>query len=304
MSGTNKHSNGLSADFEATTAGHGGRIRSRSKGGIWRLLLHAALITLGVIWVYPFIWMIFSSFKTNNEYIASGISLLPDKFQFTNYIRAWETAGFSTYFWNSVVVTTAVVLIVIVVCSMTGYAVGRFRFPGRVLFLSAITATLFMPKGYTIIPIYSLIVSLGFNNSLWGVILAESGGAHVLFILLFVTYFRGLPKELGESAEVDGSGFIRTFAQIMLPLAKPIIATTAIMQFMMTWNSFLMPLVFTLSKPSLRTLGVGMYQFAGENTMDWTGMAAAASISLLPILIVFIALQRFFIEGVAGSVKG
>jgi multiple sugar transport system permease protein len=266
--------------------------------------LHTFLIGLGIIWIYPFIWMIAASFKTNNEYIASGISLLPQKFQFANYKRAWETAHFSVYFWNTLIVTVSVVLIVLAVCSLTGYAIGRYQFRGRLLFITAVTATMFMPKGYTIIPVYSLVNALGLNNSLWGVILAEVGSGHILFILLFVAYFRGLPKEMEESAEIDGSGFFRTFASIMLPMAKPIIATTAIMQFMWTWNAFLMPLIFTLSKPNLRTLGVGMFQFVGENTMDWTGMAAAASISLLPILTVFILLQRYFIEGVSGAIKG
>jgi multiple sugar transport system permease protein len=267
-------------------------------------LVHVLLIGLGLIWIYPFIWMIMSSFKTNNEYIVSGIKLLPQAFQFANYKRAWETAHFSVYFWNTVIITVSVVAIVIIVCSLTGYAIGRYRFKGRLLFVSAITATMFMPKGYTIIPVYSLVNALGLNNSLLGVIMAEVGGAHILFILLFVAFFRGIPKELTESAEIDGSGFVRTFVQIMLPLSKPIVATTAIMQFMWTWNAFLMPLVFTLGKPELRTLGVGMFQFVGENTMDWTGMAAAASISLLPILVVFIALQRYFIEGVSGAIKG
>ncbi|GFZ80257.1 sugar ABC transporter permease [Paenibacillus marchantiophytorum] len=267
-------------------------------------LVHLVLIGLGLIWIYPFIWMVMASFKTNTEYITSGIALLPNKFQLDNYKRAWETAHFSVYFWNTVIVTLAVVCIVVTVSSLTGYAIGRFRFRGRLIFLSTITATMFMPKGYTIIPVYTLVNMLGLNNSLWGIILAEVGGGHVVFILLFVAYFRGLPKELDESAEMDGSSFIRTFVQIMLPLSKPMLATAAIMQFMWTWNAFLMPLVFTLSKPNLRTLGVGMFQFVGEQTMDWTGMAAAASISLLPILVVFIALQRYFIEGVAGAVKG
>ncbi|KRE56013.1 sugar permease [Paenibacillus sp. Soil750] len=268
------------------------------------LALHTLLIGIGIVWIYPFIWMIAASFKTNNEYIVSGITLLPQKFQLANYKRAWETAHFSVYFWNTLIVTVSVVLIVLAVCSLTGYAIGRYRFRGRLFFVTAVTATMFMPKGYTIIPVYSLVNTMGLNNSLWGVILAEAGSGHILFILLFVAYFRGLPKELEESAEIDGSGFFRTFASIMLPMAKPIIATTAIMQFMWTWNAFLMPLIFTLSKPNLRTLGVGMFQFVGENTMDWTGMAAAASISLLPILAVFILLQRYFIEGVSGAIKG
>ena len=266
--------------------------------------VHILLVTFGIVWIYPFIWMVTASFKTNSEYIAGGLSLLPEKFQFENYARAWTTANFSTYFVNTFIITVSVVLIVLVLCAMTGYALGRYQFPGRKIILVMIAATMFLPKGYTIIPLYTLINSLGLNNTLAGVKLAESGGAHVLFILLFTAHFRGLPKELEEAAEIDGAGFFRTFIQVMLPLSKPIIATTGILQFMYAWNSFLIPLVFTLNKPELRTLGVGMYQFVGENSMDWTGAAAAASISLIPIIIVFVLFQRYFVEGIAGAVKG
>jgi multiple sugar transport system permease protein len=267
-------------------------------------LLHTVLITIGLIWIYPFIWMITASLKTNSEYITSGITLIPKQLQFENYERAWETAKFSTYFFNTMIISVSVVVIVIGLCALTGYALGRYQFKGRILFVAAITATMFMPKGYTIIPVYMLINAMGLNNTLFGVILAESGGAHVLFILLFMAHFHGLPKELEEAAEMDGCGFVRTFVQVMLPLSKPIIATTGILQFMWAWNSFLIPLIFTLNKPELRTLGVGMYQFVGENSIDWTGMAAAASISLIPIIFVFVFFQRYFVEGIAGSVKG
>ncbi|MEF2244334.1 MULTISPECIES: carbohydrate ABC transporter permease [unclassified Paenibacillus] len=271
---------------------------------IGKTIVYILLSVVGVIWIYPFVWMIAASLKTNTEYITKGFSLLPDKFQFDNYARAWHTANFSTYFINTAIITVSVVAIVVAVCAMTGYVLGRYKFPGRIVFMSAITATMFMPKGYTIIPIYVFINALGLNNTLAGIILAEVGGAHVLFILLFTAHFSGLPKELEEAAEIDGAGFIRTFVQVMLPLSKPIFATTAILQFMWAWNSFLLPLVFTLNKPELRTLGVGMYQFVGEHSIDWTGMAAAATISLLPIIIIFVAFQRYFVEGVAGAVKG
>jgi multiple sugar transport system permease protein len=264
---------------------------------------HICLLLLGAVWIYPFVWMIASSFKTNTQYIMGGLSLIPESFRVDNYVRAWNTAHFSVYFMNTAIITVTVVAIVILVCALTGYALGRYRFPGRIAFITLVTATMFLPKGYTIIPIYTLINSFGLNNSLAGIILAEAGGAHVLFILMFTAHFSGLPKEMEEAAEMDGCGFFRTFIQVMLPLSKPIIATTAILQFMWTWNSFLIPLVFTLSKPELRTLGVGMYQFVGEHSIDYTGMAAAACISLIPVMAVFIAFQRYFVEGVAGAVK-
>jgi len=266
--------------------------------------LHLVLIVLGIVWIYPFVWMIFSSLKTNTEFIVSGFKLLPEHAQWDNYARAWKTGNFSAYFSNSVIITCTTVAIVVIMCALTGYALGRVKFPGYKLFVLAITATMFIPKGYTIIPIYQIIKHLGLLNTMAGIIVAESSGAHVLFILLYMTYFQNLPKELEEASEMDGCGFLRTFFRIMLPLAKPIIATTAIMQFIWTWNSFFVPLIFSLNKPELRTLAVGMYAFVGEHTVDWSGMAAGASIAVVPVVLVFIVFQRFFIEGISGSVKG
>jgi raffinose/stachyose/melibiose transport system permease protein len=164
-------------------------------------------------------------------------------------------------------------------------------------------ATIFIPEGYTIIPVFDLINRLHLNDSLLGIILAESGGAHVVFVLLFAGFFSQLPHELEEAAIIDGAGFVDIFRRVYLPLSRPIIATTVILQFMASWNNFFLPLVLTLSRPELRTLGVGMFAFQGEYYSDWSGMAAAATISLLPIIAVFLALQRSFVEGIAGAVK-
>jgi len=269
-----------------------------------RILLHFFLIIFGFLWIYPFIWMLFSSFKNNTEFLTNGVSLLPEKFIWENYSNAWSNANFSGYFLNTVIFTLAVVAIVIILSSLTGYALGRLEFPGKKIIMVCVVAIMFIPKGYTIIPLYQIISGMGLANTMIGVILAESSGAHVLFILMFASFFASIPKELEESAEIDGAGFLRTFSQVMMPLSAPIIATTAIMQFIWTWSSFLIPLVFTSSRPELRTLAVGMQNFVGTYTADYTGMAAAATISLLPVIILFILMQRYFIEGVAGAVKG
>lgn len=268
-----------------------------------RALIHVVLLLVGFIWVYPFIWMVLSSLKTNNEFLVSSINPFPEKFQWDNYLNAWNNANFSGYFLNTVILTVSTVLIVITLCSLTGYALGRVQFPGRNIVLIMITAIMFIPKGYTIIPLFKLVNQLGLSNTLLGVIIAESSGAHVLFILMFTSFFSKLPRELEEAAEVDGAGFFRTFIRVMLPLSAPIIATTAIMQFIWTWSSFLIPLVLTLNKPELRTLAVGMESFVGTYSSDFVGMAAGATISLLPVMIIFIIMQRYFIEGVAGAVK-
>ena len=275
-----------------------------TQGSIGRKLLHGLLLLCGIGWVYPFVWMVAASFKTESEYYNQKLRLLPHEFQWGNYTRAWKMAHFDHYFQNSVVLTVCTVAIVVVLCAMTGYALGRVKFAGNKLFIVAISATLFIPKGFTIIPVYMLVKSLGLLNTMPGVILAEAGGAHVLFILLFTAHFAGLPNELEESAEMDGSGFLRTFWSVMLPLSKPIVATVVVMQAMWTWNSFLTPLIFTLNNPGLRTLSVGMFAFVGEHYNDSTGLAAAATISIVPIVALFLFLQKYFVEGVAGAVKG
>lgn len=271
---------------------------------ILRVILHLVLIVIGLIWIYPFVWMIFSSLKTDAEILTGGLQLLPENFLWENYERAWIVANFNQYFKNSVILTVSTVAIVVVVSSLMGYALGRIDFPGKRFIMLLYVATLFIPKGYTIIPIYLLVKWFGLLNTMPGVILAESSGAHVLFVLLIATFFSKIPKELEESAELDGCGFIQTFTKIMFPLAKPIIATVVIMQFIYTWNSFFVPLIFTLGAQPLRTLAVAMFSFAHDLDVDYSGMIAAATMGIVPVVTVFIFFQRYFIEGLAGSVKG
>ncbi len=279
------------------------RRRRLSANRVRELITTVILTPLALLWIYPFLWMVSASLKTNNEIFGSGLSLYPQSWQWENYQRAWVTARIGQYFFNTVIIAIGSVAIVLVTTAMMGYVLGRYRFPGKNIILGFFVATVFLPAGYTIIPVFDLITRLGLNGSLLGVILAQAGGAHVIFILLFMGYFNQLPKELEEAAIMDGAGFLRVFAQIMLPLSKPVVATVIIMQFISSWNDFLLPLVLTLPRPDLRTLSVGMYAFRGEYFTDWSGMAAAATIGIVPVIVVFLFLQRYFIEGLAGAVK-
>lgn len=263
----------------------------------------AAVLAVGcALWVYPFVWMVSASVKDQLE-IFTGLGLVPETFRWENYRRAWSDAQFGQYLLNTVVVAVTSTAIVVVRCAMAGYVLARFRFLGGKAVLVVLVATLFVPDGYTIIPVVDLASRLGLLNSLAGMVVALSGGAHVLGILLYLGYFRGIPKELEEAAVMDGAGFATTFFRVMLPLAKPVTATVTLLTFLAMWNVFFLPLVFTFSRPDLRTLAVGMLSFTGENSTDYTGMAAAAVISLLPIVALFLFLQRYFIEGIAGAVK-
>ncbi|TDE58411.1 carbohydrate ABC transporter permease [Nonomuraea mesophila] len=266
--------------------------------------LAAAALAIGcLLWIYPFLWMVAASLKTSAEVFTQGLGLLPGNPQWENYERAWGDAQFGKYLLNTVIVTVATVVVVVVRCAMAGYVLARHEFRGRKIVMGTLIATLFVPAGYTIIPLVDLAQRLGMLNSLTGMILAMSGAAHVAAILLYIGYFRGIPKELTEAALMDGAGFATVFFRIMLPLAKPVTATVTVLTFLNTWNAFFLPLVFTFSRPDLRTVSVGMLAFVGENATDWSGMAAAATISLLPVVALFIALQRYFVEGIAGAVK-
>ncbi|WP_281889512.1 carbohydrate ABC transporter permease [Paenibacillus sp. YYML68] len=265
---------------------------------------HILFILLTLVWSYPFIWMISSSFKTSSEMLMDGLSLWPKTWTLSNFGRAWERANFDTYFLNTLVISVSVVALVVLISATSGYALGRGNMPGKRWIVGILVATMFLPKGVVVIPVFKLIHAMGLNNTLTGIILAEAGPAHIVAILLFMGFFAKVPVELEESARMDGAGFLTTFVKVMFPLSAPVIGTVTIFNFIGAWNSFLLPLIFTLSKPELRTLGVGMYSFFGEFSVDWSGFAAGALLSVLPILIVFLLLQRSFIEGLAGAVKG
>lgn len=266
-------------------------------------LRHLFLIPFCLMWIYPFVWVVSSAFKSEREMFLGGLSVIPEDWTFENFARAWEVANFRDYTMNTVVYSITVVVIVLAVSATSGYALGRGAVPGKKLIVGALIATMFIPHGYTILPVFKLIDGLGLNSGLIGAVLATAGPAHVVPILLFMGFFAGIPQELEDAARVDGASYPRTFFTVMLPLAKPVIGTVALLNFIAAWNAFFIPLVFTLARPDLRTLGVGMYSFYGQYTTDWTGLAAGAFISLLPIIAVFLLLQRTFVEGIAGAIK-
>ena len=282
------------------TRGQGWR-RMLSRPG--NTMIFLGLLLLGVMWIYPFIWLLSASLKTQPEIFGSGLGLLPEEPIWDNYARAWTTVGFDRYFLNTVIVTGGTVLLIVARSALAGYVLGRYRFIGKKVLIAIFVVTFFLPEGYTIIPVVQLTDQLGLLNTYLGVILGLGAGGQVAATLLYAGYFSGLPKELEESARIDGAGPLRIFAQVMLPLSWPITATVVILNFLFAWNTYLLPLVFTLSEPEMRTLAVGMTAFVGEYSTDWSGLAAAAMISLVPVMAVFIALQRKFVDSIAGAVK-
>jgi raffinose/stachyose/melibiose transport system permease protein len=248
--------------------------------------------------------MLSGSLKTTGEFFGRGLSLIPQQLIWQNYIEAWQGTQFNVYFKNSIFVSVITTLIIIILTSMAGYSVARYQFPGKRLLLGFILITMFLPRGFTIIPIFSLIMKLGLLNTLWAVILVYAGKSMVFNTFLFMAYFTTLPKEIEDAAQIDGAKFPTIYWRIAMPLGLPMVGAVALFEFIDNWNSFFIPLVFTLGRPDLRTVPVGMYAFVGQNSIDWTLLSAAASMSLLPTLILFFFLQRFFVQGIVGVIRG
>jgi raffinose/stachyose/melibiose transport system permease protein len=265
--------------------------------------VHMVLLVFSVCWMYPFLWMLGSSLKTGKDFFDRGLNIFPGEVSWENYVHAWETGNFGLYFINTVVVSLVVVVLVVIFTAMAGYALSRTDFPGKKVLLGLIALTLFLPHGYTIIPVFDLIQRLGLMNSLGSVILVETAGGMVFSTFLFMGYFSSIDRDIEDAARVDGANYHQRFWRVMLPLAGPMIATVTLFTFIGSWNNFFIPLVFTLGVPELRTLAVGMYAFVGENSVDWTSLAAASVITLAPIILLFLLLQRYFINGVAGAIK-
>lgn len=264
---------------------------------------HLVLLAIGLIWVYPFLWMISASFKSQNEFFNNRLGLIPQAPTLDNIKRIWVKANFGSYFVNTVVVTCFAVVLVLIITMLAGYAMGRYKFVGRNLMMGIFVGSIAIPLVSTIIPTYEVVKGMHLTGTKTGLVLAQAGGAHVIFLMLFTSFFASIPMELEEAAKIDGCSFFRIFFNIMMPLCKPIATTVVIMETIWTWNAFMLPLVLTLNNPASRTLAVGLYAFKGENTVDWTGIAAGGTIAVIPVIILFIILQRHFVEGIAGAVK-
>jgi raffinose/stachyose/melibiose transport system permease protein len=269
------------------------------------VLVPAALLLIGFFYLYPFIWMLGSSLKTDREFFSRGLAALPSGApQWENYLLAWEKAKFSQYFFNTVLNTAYTTIFIVILTSMAAYALARLNVPGKAVIVTFITVSFLLPRGYTIIPVIEIIQTLGLYNTRAGIILVYVAGGMIFNTFLFYGYMRTIPREIEESAIMDGAGVLRRYWNIVLPLSGPMIGTVVLFSSINTWNEFFTALVLTLGNDRLRTLGVGMYAFVSQNKTEWTLMCAAGIISIAPVVILYLILQRQFIDAFSSAVKG
>lgn len=264
-----------------------------------RALLHSFLILLAFTYIFPFIWIVLSSLKSSSELIVFPPQLFPSKLRWDNYSKVINEINIMRMFFNSLVVSISVTSGQLVFCSLSGYAFAKMNFPGRDKLFRLYLATMMVPGTVTLIPMYIIFVRFGLVNSYWGLILPGFfGGAFGVFLTR--QFFMTLPSQLGEAARIDGAGYLRIFAQVYLPLIKPILATLGIFSFMGSWNDFLWPLI-VIQSGKLKTLTVGLSSFQGLYGSKFNLLMAGAVLSIIPVLFAFLCAQSYFIEGIALS---
>jgi len=263
-----------------------------------------ALLLLGLLAVAgPFLWMVLSSFKPQSELVRVPPTWLPETWTLDNYDRLFTKLDFPRYFFNSVFVAGSVVLANIVFCSMVGYALAKLNFVGKRLILLLVLATLMVPGSVTVIPLFVLMSKLGLVNTYWAVILPFAVGPFGVFLMR--QFMQGIPNDLLEAARVDGAGELRTFWKVVVPLSWPGMAALGIITFLGSWNNFLWPLI-VLTDEHMYTLPVALGTFAiGQHQADYGLLMAGSAALVIPIVIVFLLLQRQFTESVANTgIKG
>jgi multiple sugar transport system permease protein len=259
--------------------------------------LHIGLIAGLVVMIMPFVWMILSSFKLTREIRRYPTRWIPDEPTVQNYRDLRDRLDFPRYFLNSTIAAVAVTAGNLLFCSMLGYALAKLQFPGRRLLMAVMLGTLMIPAFVTFMPLFVIVTNLNINNTRWGLILPFLVGAFGAFLMR--QYILGIPDELLDAARVDGAGEYRIFFRIVLPLCGPALATLGVLSFLASWNNFFWPLVVA-STEDMYTLPVALALFSiGQQESNIGLQMAGAVIVVLPIIILFFAMQRFVIRGVA-----
>lgn len=257
----------------------------------WALVIMVALFV-----IFPFVWMVLTSFKTQKDVFAFPAQLLPTHWSLQGYMNIWKELPFARLFLNSVIFAGGVTVISVLFDSMAAYALARLEFPGKNVALILVIATLMVPYQITLIPLFQMIFDFQWLDTYQGLIVPRATSAFGIFLLR--QFFVSIPRDLDSAARIDGAGEFRIYAQIMMPLAKPALATLAVFQFMNSWNDFLWPLVVT-SSTDMRTIPAGLTLFGGQYVVDYAVLMAGATISLLPLAIAFFLAQRYFVQGIA-----
>ncbi|MDR1863061.1 MAG: carbohydrate ABC transporter permease [Treponema sp.] len=277
--------------------------RQLVKSGVSNLVI----IALGFVMLYPVVWLLASSFKEGSQ-IFSDPSLLPKTWTLQNYVNGWEGIGivpFRAFFVNSFIICGLCVAANVVFCSLTAYAFARLRFKGKKLWFAVMILTMMLPGHVTTIPRYIIFRSFGWINTFLPFIAPKLFATDAFFVFLLVQFIRSLPKDMDESARIDGCGKLGIYLRIIMPLSVPALITTVLFTFLWTWDDFFNQMLY-LNSPEKYTVPMGLRLFLDSSGVSsWGSMFAMSALSLVPCFILFFSLQKYFVQGVATTgIKG
>jgi putative chitobiose transport system permease protein len=273
------------------------------KHPIQTLINYSKLAIIAIIMLFPLLWLISTALKSPTENIwQSPPQLLPSQPTLENFSKVWQSLPFGTYLYNSILVSVLTVSLNLLFCSLAAYPLARLSFVGQNGIFIAIVSTIMIPFQIVMIPLYILTVQLGLRNSYLGIIFPSLASAFGIFLLRQA--FLGIPKEIEEAARLDGSSELELWWHIMLPAIRPALVTLAIFVFIGAWSDFLWPLII-IQDESLYTLPLGVAKLAGTFSLDWRLVAAGSVISITPVLLLFLLLQKYIVPTDTGSgIKG
>ncbi|BFT74746.1 carbohydrate ABC transporter permease [Paenibacillus sp. P36] len=272
-------------------------------GKIKHFIIYAFLILFAIINLLPLFWMVVDSFKSEQDYAANPFSL-PTVLHFSNYAKAWEVANMGTYYKNSIIITAVSVIVTVLLGALASYFLSRFEFKLRGITYGIFLLGMLIPIHATLIPIFHIMQKLRLLDTSLSLILPYTAFHLSLTIFILEGFMRGFPKDMEESAVMDGCGVFRIFWYIILPITRPAMATVIILNFVYNWNEYLFALVL-INSSELKTLPLGLANFVGIETASLTLQMAALTIALIPIIIFYLILQKQLVNGMtAGAVKG
>ncbi|MBQ7488818.1 MAG: carbohydrate ABC transporter permease [Clostridia bacterium] len=277
-----------------------------------KLLSHSAiylfLAAFFLVSFFPVLFTFMSSLKSNMEILTTGNSIFPKTPVLDNYVKAWQMADFSTYTKNSVFLSFFCVVGAIISSTCCGYVFSRGKFRGKEFVYYLMISSMFVSLGtLTLYPLLMMMKVVGLNKSLWGVIIIRVFGMNVTNLFIARGFITTIPTEIDEAAKIDGCSFFRIYYNIIFPLCKPLIATVAILAFRSSWNDYMLPMVFTMTDPKRMPLVVGIMRLksSGAAASSWNLMLAGTAISLIPMMIIYLIFNRYFVAGMtSGAVKG
>jgi len=272
------------------------------KAILLKILLYFVLVMLAFVFIFPIFWVMASSLKPAGELFAWPPTLFGENPTLDNYRYALARGDFTRYFYNTTFTTVVATALTIMVNLMSGYVFAKYDFRFKKLLFAMILATLMVPLEVIMVPIFRVIVATGLFNSLWGLIIPAIASPTAVFLAR--QYYVSIPSEFMEAARIDGASEMGIFLRIMIPIAKPVIAVLCIISFMWRWNDFLWPMLVIQSR-HLFTIQLALANYSGEFNVDWNSLLAMSSLSMFPVIIIFVLLQKHIIGGItAGGVKG